>query len=1347
MAHKGTRRNRRKAQRPTVRLRGAHGNQSVGDAHHQADLTTDSEERPEVLYRQWSESRSGARAGRGFHFQNSVGALLAARLISGTFGADVLVPEGFDDMTLEGTNALHVQIKSRAERVGQFPTSDACRHILNAWVNHRKRNTDCGKLAVVFERGVQGTDTLRELNQPLSESLPSGCTLRSKLIDTAKKRGMNPAQISEFLSSTSVVGIAWEQITAETCAEIAGLFSIPPASQSLVAKYLRTIVAEASDINADPDIGNRKKLSRTDLMAAIESIVEQIDVDALERAVIDGICKPLTFDNQNADERHFYEGTATQPFHVAAGLVVPRPDLMDRILFGLDEKSATVITGPSGIGKSAMLWSIALARPRVLWYRVLRLSPGDVPVLIRLARANLATLESPVGFLIDAAGANGVDGWVRLRNEVESTQGILLAATARTEDMIILGDLSGCTTVAVQLDESAAKGIFDGLVRRGATSEAHWAESFESSHGLTLEFTHFLTKGRRLGDVIKEQVRRRVVENRHLELEILKLVSVADRWSASVSLAQIASTGNWREWDVRASIERLADEHLVVERDGMVSGLHRLRSVAICDAIHNRPPPELTTTAKTVISLLPDRQIHMFVANLLRDLPLAQLPMVETAIDESSTPARLAGFLHAFRLYDFYNLAAIWNEVADHLEVPQASRPLLFAFTAVGIPFSDSLPAELRAAQVELRSVTTESLRNQLISRLGEEELALQLAMEGDISNAIQSLAVLEGASLKLFEALRQAIATDCPVVRAMKDASIGLLAEFLATARDCHLSVAEALIEQLGGHDQILARLQANDPWITEIEVKDANEGFVAFARTLHISDALQGDPEKRVIELGRLLLRCLPAIESVDVQALTPGGYEIRINDYVHGISRLQRRYDRSTLGVAWNQARIRTTLTLIGETDANRLAKSLPLFDQAADLTLEVATQWLTGKHIQHPIEELAIRVSGLHKSAVELKPPLGASELGNAAIDDISSGIEADRLSALLFDLTGNVFRRLAEPNQHGPLAAYISSTILEKHLKSVVNEPWATLGFETFPESLGRLRQHLHDLHAVVYEFATNKAAIRKIHRAARSGIPTFALRRAAETSRRIASSRTKARCGAIQEICNSTGISTNVWVCQTPQATLLEFAVTVKLDSLIDWPEALSKLGPALQFEKPVNETYTIVPLRAGRTVPALAMKLIREITTATEMGAWTSVLPKAAPTRLFDAFDNAQLALQALSGIGFLPKDQRQHCSVEAITEAARSKLEHSYQALRALGTNPVCDELAALVEELAIQVRAEINGEHAGPKFSEEIIAGALEIKQSDELNAILSARLIALEWDIQPKHAVELVTNFPN
>ena len=42
-------------------------------------------------------------------------------MASAGIAADVLVPEGFEDMSVEGAGPLHVQVKSRVQHRGRFP--------------------------------------------------------------------------------------------------------------------------------------------------------------------------------------------------------------------------------------------------------------------------------------------------------------------------------------------------------------------------------------------------------------------------------------------------------------------------------------------------------------------------------------------------------------------------------------------------------------------------------------------------------------------------------------------------------------------------------------------------------------------------------------------------------------------------------------------------------------------------------------------------------------------------------------------------------------------------------------------------------------------------------------------------------------------------------------------------------------------------------------------------------------------------------------------------------------------------------------------------------------------------
>jgi hypothetical protein len=154
---RGTRRGPGKPARPPSR-RGLPGNErpvAPTDTVEPVAGGAPASEDGERLVAHWQSSRAGARAGRGFHFQDAVGAWLAAQIAVGEIQATMLVPEGLEDLWLSGSLSIHVQVKSRVERLGPFPAWLASRHIMDACDRPVSRATG-GGLMVALERGVEG---------------------------------------------------------------------------------------------------------------------------------------------------------------------------------------------------------------------------------------------------------------------------------------------------------------------------------------------------------------------------------------------------------------------------------------------------------------------------------------------------------------------------------------------------------------------------------------------------------------------------------------------------------------------------------------------------------------------------------------------------------------------------------------------------------------------------------------------------------------------------------------------------------------------------------------------------------------------------------------------------------------------------------------------------------------------------------------------------------------------------------------------------------------------------------------------------------------------------------------
>lgn len=94
----------------------------------------------EQLRHQWTTSRSGARSGRGYRFQDAVGALDAC--ISWIEGAPfVITPEGWEDYTVEWANrrVAHRQVKSRQPHLGAFTLGQVAGFINKGWIAHAVR--------------------------------------------------------------------------------------------------------------------------------------------------------------------------------------------------------------------------------------------------------------------------------------------------------------------------------------------------------------------------------------------------------------------------------------------------------------------------------------------------------------------------------------------------------------------------------------------------------------------------------------------------------------------------------------------------------------------------------------------------------------------------------------------------------------------------------------------------------------------------------------------------------------------------------------------------------------------------------------------------------------------------------------------------------------------------------------------------------------------------------------------------------------------------------------------------------------------------------------------------------
>ena len=1035
---------------------------------------------------EWAETRHGATAGRGFHFQDAVGALLAAQISSGAIAETSLVPEGREDMLLDGPVQRLVQAKSRRPDLGEFPAGKAARHIVDAWRRQAARLRDGSKLVVVLETGVQGEDQLDDMNRSLDMALSADSELATAVTKYAMSKGLSADAVKTFLRSTAVVGHTLGEITTDALQHLSECVKLPVGALEMVLCRLRNLVASAADANANPVYSQRRTLDRTEVVAEIQSTAQLIDVGALEAALRSGSCEIFAYGASALADDRFFEGVSAQPFHVAAGLVTPRPDVVEEVVAGLDAYSVVVIHGPSGVGKSAVLWTLPRELPQVLWFRVHRLSRADVQDLMALARAYRGS-GSPVGFLVDAAGTESFDGWSRMRKEAAAIPEVLLVATARNEDLITIPALADCAQVDVRLNETGAAEIFDGLSRRGATECSDWREAYEQCDGLTLEFTHLLTRGERLAAVIGDQVKRRIRERRDDELAVLRVASVADRWSISLPLSDLVRTCVLSEADMSAALARLKEEHLVIEREGVVSGIHQLRSTAICESVHAHPPPELWQTVERVIPLVPTSQLHGFVASLLRDEPELIQVLIEATQSEALSADRMAAFLHGVRLADYRARAAEWRELVEQRGVLPSTWMVLFSFTIAGLTMPNALPAQLRSAQSAMEGMSGPQRRDELLSAVGIDRIAQLVVSTGDLRTVANLLAVCHQTVEAIDEALCLALDASSHIVDALRTSSVEALSAFLTTTHEVSPGFASGVIELLGGREAMLQQIRATDPWIVTLELDETPDATVAVARFLHISDKEQDDPNDAAHSISRHLWSLVPGIDSVDVRAVLPGGGPLCVSGHESGVSQLLRESHMSEHATAWNRACVQVNRTLLGVNDSHRLRTLLPLLEEVNRLAHQIGIRLV--KHLPGPpdLSDLRPRIEALHSAGTQIKPPIRGVGLGEPGILHRLDSFENDDPVALIIDLTGNIVPRITQSDSYLLLTVYIRETVVGRHLEGCKKEPWALAGFNRFPDCLAEMSETLLNMAALLDWLARSESEPEALRRSALAG--------------------------------------------------------------------------------------------------------------------------------------------------------------------------------------------------------------------------------------------------------------------
>ncbi|SFO05160.1 hypothetical protein SAMN05216386_2501 [Nitrosospira briensis] len=1196
-------------------------------------------------------SRSGSHAGRGFRYQDAVSAWLAIKCWNSDLDYGGVVPEGRDDAELLGINgSAFVQIKSRRSHLDPTPRRDVTEYIRQLWT--RAEPVSPSQLILILEREIADAAMPPNILHPLPN------------IISIKRLVAGDRLAKEWLTKTSIL-IAPSPLE-NSIDLLVDKLGCAPIAASVYFAAIADRIGCLSDENGTRTPKDFLSFSISDLHREIVRLAETISIEDLHAAIKRGYCEPVDFLTP-FDDPNFYLGTDIQPGHVAAGLLAERPEATTRVLEALEQRRAALITGPSGSGKSGLMWQTARqSRHTIRWFRIRDIATVEhVTELLRLVSTFRATARMPIGFILDDVGRARSSLWDTLASECSIKDNVLILGSLREEDMLLVARRSLTIEIREKPDELLAKRIWAELASSKRTKWTGWREPWELSSGLLLEYTHLLSQGERLSLVLREQVERRVREKRDTELEILRLASVAGRTGAMLDVGLLGGVLSRTESEVSAALWRLIDEHLVcmVPAENRISSLHQIRAKALAELLHETPLPTMAQTVRRAMALVAVSEIEGFVARTIAINSDFADAIISGASDIAARDGSLelvAAILRGLDIGSIGNTVTHWLEAVQPLNLPKTQLTMAATFavgkTAEFMP--EQLGTHFKAASL-LREAAHREYRLTLLKRLLRP---LQRTLHHSSTGA-------------LTEFLAACIGSEFPekLIKTLEQRDVGLLemplanaVTLLETAGSLAPKLARSWVERVG-QDALLQRLQCEMPWISTVVLRQEPEGLAACADIFYISDRLQPDLHGAVIELCRTLLALVPTARLIISTAMAPDGKPAGLGDYAIAQKRIPRDNLLADVLPTRNKRWIAAIAQQIAPTGVSQyLGEAIQLLNGLVPVLEQTLNSMLRGKADTKHLQALG---EIYDRSGKLVRPPDAAVVEGRA------SGLRVADLQSVLNYCAADFLRDLLNlPTQAA--AAYSRITeVLVRANSAIYNEPWDLLG-DGRPPSLSRLQEILEQARLVVGATGARQTKVHLLNlRLAKSVNRNSALRLISVGVQQEIDRVTQQLNAEIERIVAAAGYRA-LAACRPEQAITgpwpyLVVNVVVLLNNLEEWLPTLEEVALPLLRGRGLGRRLTIVPAASGVPFPDQAVSgidvlLPLPLTDISWLGELDLIPAESPVSKTFDSLSAALFEKSAISAFT-CATDNRPPAECKALASAS-AEIDTETERLAAL-------------------------------------------------------------------------------
>lgn len=904
----------------------------------------------------WARLRQGSRNVAGVSWQLAVSVHVLVMSRAGDLPFTTVVPEGLEDLdcqTTAGDETL-VQVKEVSAGAGELTTSRICDAIVHAM------EATAGPIGIVTD-GQLGGDL--EFTGWL-DSLDAQRERCGPVTDALVRRGLAPDDAKAVLARVHLVSLPWN-LREQTESLLSKRLGVQPAVASFVVGALYEAFGRASADQRHLSLTQARTLNVGDVDATLHAVQSAVDVTGLDAAVAAGVCRPADFSRSDGTSAgQFYLGVDGAPAHIAQGLDVVRVSEMHQITEAAQSEGCAVIIGPSGSGKSVLLWRAS--RDVILGARVVRVarvaSEGDARLLARHVELLRPTLTAPIVVAADNLGRPRMSAWGDAVDALREIPHVFIIGAAREEDFSPHLVRGSARVVKPVLDRATAELIAERVHQAHLTIKMSASEAHARSGGLLMEFLSLLREGKHLEQVLASQAADLAAPGRSVQREAARLVLAAHALGLSLTPGMLAgalagTTGS--PGAVGDALAVLKDEHVLLEGSGVWTGLHELRSQTLTRLLHDSPPPTLADTMSRVARLLRADEAGWLLRRAAERYPDTVIAVADAVADHTCaagvSATQVAELLEGAERADNAAYAAACLPIMRSL-LPAEVSPALVAPFLYSIRNQGTAMNRIGSALYDRMADTFTTVASQLpprrspildavAGRLGPGRV-VTLASEGSLEDGVRLLeAVADTIALSPADAAAIFSAFEAPSGADEVEAWARLIDALVPfVPHDDHVEVFGALEHRAS----VIARAQ---PSAVSLSI---GVGFEPSITLMHRAedqgqraDRLWDSPppagsdalNEFVVGLTRQFLNACPEAGRVEVITITPSGRRYRVADHEPGHKHIPRDALPDRVGVRRNvgfQGAVR--LLLAAATWTGLLAEQARVGQELVDLATD-------------------------------------------------------------------------------------------------------------------------------------------------------------------------------------------------------------------------------------------------------------------------------------------------------------------------------------------------------------------------------------------------------------------------